>query len=252
MVLKMLTDTREFRYKLNACCGKNVLGTDTTVEQHCWTSNCATCQNHLLFDLDCGFTGSSITGVFDRVSGEIANQGGRIEKKSGNMCIGKDIVVRSWSERVEIAGTTVRSRPVGWVDGGSRHISTPVVTAVRVGGVSDGDVLGGGRPLCYHRKCAEYGELDEVDGSLGTYKPGHDIWIGPLVPWLEESHVIAPPSATSWDGGVKVSLFFIAAKKESHVHFSAPFISPNILFHALISISPGRFMYMPLMAELPV
>lgn len=75
--------------------------------------------------------------------------------------------------------------------------------------------------------------------------------MGPVEPKLLAWNWILAEFWMSDDGGVNVSLFFIAVKNLSHPHAAEPSSDSTRAFHASTSIADGLTKYMPLIAVDP-
>jgi hypothetical protein len=70
------------------------------------------------------------------------------------MGVGKDVVVGTRRERVEISRPAIRTRPISRVDGRGCDVGAPALTGVGIVRVSNADVICRSRPLRNQGKCA--------------------------------------------------------------------------------------------------
>lgn len=126
----MLTDTGEVDSDGDTSGGEDIAGTNTTELKDVRAADSTTSNNNFLVNLD-GLHGCApVRGVLD--SGSLSASGGVGEDNLGDGCVSEDSKVGTVRERVDVSGTSVRTGPVGWVDGRCCDESTPVFTTVGV------------------------------------------------------------------------------------------------------------------------
>lgn len=91
---------------------EHIFGANTAVEKNCRAPDTPTSQYNLLVHLYGQLGRAAIASVFHGIGGEVVLWRGGVEQDAGNVGVGKDIIIGTRWQRVEISRPTVRPGPV--------------------------------------------------------------------------------------------------------------------------------------------
>ena len=144
MVLQVLANSRQFDLYRNTSAVENVLGSNSTDEEHVRTTRSAARQNDLFI---CRYSLDGIRSTaskFDARSDFVPVLNIVSESDLCDCRVGENVKVVTRRERVDVCGPGVRASPVGGVDGGSRDEGAVGLATIRARVVWDTEALKSG------------------------------------------------------------------------------------------------------------